>query len=171
MADSLDLVKEFEDTEQKRSDLIAKALDKRKKADSLGEQIKKLAIQKAEADRQAAAADRSLDTHFKCMFAGCVLAAMGKGAVSPTVVTEIVNVLSKGIRKEKDRIALKERYKGLEGLAEKFEKPTSPAVVKCKCGETMIQKTASQGDNAGKSYLSCPSSTQETKAQHDFKWL
>lgn len=174
MADTIDFAKEFEDTERKTAELISKALDKRKLSDTLEAQIKRLEAQKAEADKQAATAEKSIDTHYKCLFAGVVMAALRKGTLSKEAVTGIVDVIDHANIKLKDRKALKERYKGLEGLSDigvTLVKKDSPAPVKCKCGATMIQKTTTQGENAGKHYLSCPSSTPETKAQHDFKWI
>jgi hypothetical protein len=78
--------------------------------------------------------------------------------------TECINAEADGLdaaKAEAERVAADKTAKDLE----------IPEPVKCKCGATMIQKTASQGDNTGRRYLACPNSTQETRAQHDFKWI
>lgn len=167
-----DLLNQAEQLEKQQQELMDKAMEQRSKSNSLAKRIKELEAEKAAADKQAAAADRSIDTHYKCMAGGILYEAMRKGLFSDSAKAEIVKLFHQRVSKISDRAEIKRRYAGFDSLPDKQEvKPKAAAAVPtCRCGASMIRGNWKTNDVPVKGWQ-CPSAWLDGKRQieHEIK--
>lgn len=160
--------------EKRQQELVDKAIAERRKANDLAKRIKDLEAEKATADKAAAAADRSIDTHFKCMAGGILFEAMRKESLlSASAKAEIVKLFHARIPKIGDRAEIKRRYVGFTDLPEKPEvkpKAAAPVAPTCRCGATMLRGQWLTNNVSVKGWQ-CPSAFLDGKREieHEIK--
>lgn len=119
-----DFLEQFEEAEAKREGLINTALAVRQRAVDIDKQIEALKKKKAEEEKKSQAAQRALDTHYKCLVAGCILGALKSKTTDQAVKDTIVEILKVGVKKAGDKKELAKLYEGLSALVE-----STPATV------------------------------------------
>lgn len=168
-----DLLKQAEQLEKQQQELMDKAIEQRNKANSLAKRIKDLEAEKATADKAAAAADRSIDTHYKCMAGGILFEVMRKDLLSASAKAEIVKLFHQRVPKITDRAEIKRRYgDAWDTLPDKPEAKTPAAAApKCQCGATMVRGNWRTSDVPTKGWK-CPSAfgaDGKRQVEHDMK--